>query len=380
MSHALVFDDESEIRSLIGGIAEECGFEIDLAATPEEFIERLSSRPALVVLDLVFPGGDGIEMLRHLEAQNFKGAVILVSGMDERVLSTARRLGAALGLNVIGAATKPFKIASLRELLAAAHANNPGFSLPDFRRAITDSELVLYFQPVIDIASKQVTGAEALVRWAHPSRGLIFPDDFLPDMAREGLMADLTWWVVEAALRTSVAWLEDGIDLRISVNVPSSVLSTASFRSSLLEAINRVSPARPRLMIELTETEAMHDPVRIMEVLAQLRLAGIELAIDDFGTGYSSLVELRRLPVNHVKIDKSFVFACTAEADAAAIVRAVIDLSHALGVKVIAEGVETTETLKKLVEWGCEAAQGYLISRAMPGADLPPWLAAFQSP
>jgi EAL domain-containing protein (putative c-di-GMP-specific phosphodiesterase class I) len=114
-------------------------------------------------------------------------------------------------------------------------------------------------------------------------------------------------------------------------------------------------------MIELTETEAMDDPVRLMEILSQLRLAGIELAIDDFGTGYSSLVELRRLPVNHLKIDKSFVLACTVEADAAAIVRAVIDLSHALGVKVIAEGVETREILDRLLEWGCEAAQGYLI-------------------
>jgi EAL domain-containing protein (putative c-di-GMP-specific phosphodiesterase class I) len=132
-------------------------------------------------------------------------------------------------------------------------------------------------------------------------------------------------------------------------------------------------------MIELTETEAMDDPVRLMEILSQLRLAGIELAIDDFGTGYSSLVELRRLPVNHLKIDKSFVLACTVEADAAAIVRAVIDLSHALGVKVIAEGVETREILDRLLEWGCEAAQGYLISRGMPSAELPAWLASFQA-
>jgi EAL domain-containing protein (putative c-di-GMP-specific phosphodiesterase class I)/ActR/RegA family two-component response regulator len=380
MTSAIVLDDESDIRSLIGGLASQCGFKVEIASTPAEFIaQAMAKHPELIILDLVFPGGDGIEMLRFLEANTYKGALILVSGMDERVLTTACRLGSALGLNVIGSVQKPFKIAVLRDLLVTARGATAEHSHEQFLQAIADNQLALHYQPVVEIKTKQVLGVEALVRWAHPKRGLIMPDSFLPDLARIGLMRDLTWWVVNAAIQDSASWRDAGIDVRIALNVPSSVLCDPSFFSTLLDVKNRESRPGTRLMIELTETEAMDEPVRMMEVLSHLRLAGIELAIDDFGTGYSSLVELRRLPVNHLKIDKSFVLASVAETDASAITRAVINLSHALGIKVVAEGVETREIWDQLVEWGCEAAQGYLVSRPMPATDLPAWIAGFQA-
>jgi EAL domain-containing protein (putative c-di-GMP-specific phosphodiesterase class I) len=375
MTRLLVLDDEPEIGRAIGSIADEFSFESELTTTPSEFARSMVERgPDLIALDLTFPGGDGIEMLRFLQTNGYRGALILISGADDRALTTARRLGLALTLDVIGAVRKPFAAQSIRELFAKVAGRDPILVAADFHAAIANSELIVHHQPVVDMKSRAVLGVEALVRWARPGRGLVMPDEFLPHAAREGLMRDLTRTVIDTALADASNWRQQGIDLCVAVNVPASVVLSATFLDEIVEARKRYGEAPPRMMIEVTETEAMGEPIRTMEVLSRLRLLGVGLAIDDFGTGYSSLVELRRLPFNRVKIDKSFVLSCVHETDAAAITKGVIDLSHALGIGVVAEGVETEQIWHRLVEWGCDAAQGYFVNRPMPNADLIGWI------
>jgi EAL domain-containing protein (putative c-di-GMP-specific phosphodiesterase class I)/ActR/RegA family two-component response regulator len=375
MPHLLVLDDEAEIGQAVGDLADEFGFQVDLTTTPAEFVKIIARRePDLIVLDLTFPGGDGIEILRILEAGRYKGAVILISGTDARVLTTARRLGVALGLDVIGTVQKPFTPASIRELFAKLVARKPTFSAAEFGAALTNSGVILHYQPVVDIKSREILGIEALVRWVRPNKDVTMPDAFLPSVEREGLMPALTRAVMNMALSDASRWKQEGIDLRVAINVPAGVVLAPSFFDELTEARRRLDSNAPRVLVELTETEAMGEPVRMMEVLSRLRLSGVELAIDDFGTGYSSLVELRRLPFNRLKIDKSFVLACTREDDAAAITRGVIELAHALGISVVAEGVETKEIWNQLAEWHCDAAQGYFVGRPMPSDEFIDWI------
>jgi EAL domain-containing protein (putative c-di-GMP-specific phosphodiesterase class I)/AmiR/NasT family two-component response regulator len=370
----LVLDDEAAVGRLIAEVAKGRGFIVEATLAPAIFEARFAAaRPDVIVLDLVFPGGDGIEVMRFLESQRFQGSLILVSGMDDRVLTTARRLGTALGLNVIGALRKPFSPGALRELLDVAPAMTATGSDIGVRSALKNGEFVLHYQPVVDMRTTDLLGVEALVRWLHPKRGLLQPESFLPLVTSSDSMMPLTLWVLKTALDDAAGWRASGFDIRVSINAPASVLQDPDILHRI-EAIRSALRELPsRLMIEVTETEAMGDPISMMEVLSRLRLAGVDLSIDDFGTGYSSLVELQRLPVSHLKIDKSFVLACLAEADAAAITRAVIELGHALGIQVVAEGVETLELWRQLSSWNCDAAQGFYVSRAIPAREIPNW-------
>jgi EAL domain-containing protein (putative c-di-GMP-specific phosphodiesterase class I)/ActR/RegA family two-component response regulator len=379
MTRLLVLDDDVDIGNAIRDLAEDLKFDVAVTTTPAEFVKSLAKvTPDLITLDLVLPGGDGIEMLRLLESHHYRGAVVLVSGMDDKVLTTARRLGIALGLDVIGSVHKPFQAGTVRELLRKVAERHPIFDAADFRAALNAHEFVMYYQPIVEMNSNKVLGAEAVIRWARPDHGLVMPDVFLPSVAREGMMGELTSAVIKMSLADASRWAKLDLDLRVSINVPASVALNPAFFDELAEARKLYDPKPPLMTVELTETEAMGDPVRMMEVLSRLRLCGIKLAIDDFGTGFSSLVELRRLPFNYLKIDKSFVLACVREDDAAAITHAIIDLSHALGISVVAEGVETQEIWQQLIAWRCDSAQGYLISRPMPCADLAGWLKLWQ--
>lgn len=373
----LVLDDTAAVGRLVGHVAESLGFAVELTLAPAMFEARFAAlRPDVIVLDLVFPGGDGIEVIRFLEAQRFEGSLILVSGMDHRVLTTARRLGIALGLNVIGSLRKPFSPTTLRELLEIAPARPASESDLGIRSAIKNDEFVLHYQPVVDIRTGTLLGVEALVRWQHPKRGLLQPESFLTLVALSGLMTPLTLWVLKTALAAAYGWRSSGFDICVAVNAPASVLQEPDILHRIDAIRQQYGKNSPKMMIEVTETEAMGDHVRMMEVLSRLRLADVDLSIDDFGTGYSSLVELQRMPVGHLKIDKSFVMASLREPDAAAITRAVIELGHALGVTIVAEGVESADLWNQLSAWNCDAAQGFYLSPAIPATELLEWARA----
>ncbi|MEO5657328.1 MAG: EAL domain-containing protein [Nitrospiria bacterium] len=241
----------------------------------------------------------------------------------------------------------------------------------ELRYAIEHGELVLYYQPKIDVRSRRVIGLEALVRWKHPDRGLIPPDDFIPLAERTGLIRPLTRWVLETAHRQAGAWREAGYRLPIAVNLSVRSLHDASLPRQIAEL---AGDGTPWLELEITESTIMADPARALNVLEQLHRMRIPLAIDDFGTGYSSLAYLKRLPVTTIKIDKSFVKHMAEDANDAAIVRSTIELGHNLGLAVIAEGVETESIWNRLAEWDCDAAQGFYMGRPMPKEALAVWL------
>jgi diguanylate cyclase (GGDEF)-like protein len=240
----------------------------------------------------------------------------------------------------------------------------------ELRRAIAGDQLVVFFQPKADLASGRIVGAEALVRWAHPERGFIPPNDFVPIAERTGLIKPLTRSVLSAALSQCQAWASTGHDLDISVNLTIPDLLDLELPDHIAGLLARTGVRPGQLELEITETTILADPFRVRQVLDRLNEMGLRLAIDDFGTGYSSLAYLRRLPVQTIKIDRSFVLGMTADANDATIVRSTIDLGRNLGLDIVAEGVETRECWDALRDYGCTLAQGYLISRPVPAEEF----------
>ena len=238
--------------------------------------------------------------------------------------------------------------------------------LSELRRAIEDDELELYYQPKIILANQELYGAEALLRWNHPERGLVMPDEFIPFAEHTALIGPLTEWVINRAMTDVRRWLDRGRAVIVSVNVSTHSLLDHRLCATVQEILDRHNVPSRLLMIEITETAIMTDPAKAREVLIALDALGVELSIDDFGTGYSSLAYLRTLPVHELKIDRSFVMSMRSQNGDAVIVRSVIDLGRNLGLRVIAEGVEDADTRERLLANGCEIGQGYLWSRPVP--------------
>ncbi len=238
------------------------------------------------------------------------------------------------------------------------------------RHAIADAELALHYQVQVDFKTARVTSAEALLRWHHPQQGLIPPMAFIPFAERRGLIKPLTQWVLSAALRQARAWEEAGLQLPVAVNLSARNLLDPDLPDVIGRLLRRWALDPARLALEITESAIMAEPERAREVVAQLRTMGMRLSIDDFGTGYSSLAYLHRLAVDELKIDRSFVLAMPTDASAATIVRATVDLGHALGIEVVAEGVETRELWERLAALGCDRAQGYFVSRPAAAEDV----------
>jgi diguanylate cyclase (GGDEF)-like protein len=253
----------------------------------------------------------------------------------------------------------------------------------DLRQALAagdkDESLQLYFQPKIDAVSGKVTAAEALVRWQHPQRGLIGPDAFVPLAERSGLIGPLGNWVIEAACKQARTWRDRGLRMRVAINLSAHQMRQDDLADRIADALRRHRIHPSLLTCEITESAAMEDTGTTQETFRRLGELGAHLSIDDFGTGYSSLSYLRQLPAEELKIDMSFVKDVDRSADARAVVDAVVKLAHALGLKVVAEGVETPRQQQALVELGCDELQGYLFAKPMTGRALLLWALADRS-
>lgn len=245
----------------------------------------------------------------------------------------------------------------------------------ELRHAIEADELTLYYQPKVDIRSNAVCGAEALVRWIHPEHGMMPPDEFIPLAEHTGLIKPLTDWVLAAALRQSSAWRQHGLALPIAVNLSARNLHQAGLVNRMKQLFLASDASAEWLELEITESAIMDDPDGALKTLTGLNDLGIALFVDDFGTGYSSLGYLQRLPVDAVKIDKSFVKQMLVSTDSTSIVRATITLAHDLGIKVVAEGVENQAMWDYLAELRCDVAQGYFVGKPMPADEFQAWLA-----
>lgn len=244
----------------------------------------------------------------------------------------------------------------------------------ELHHAIEQGDLVLFYQPAISLKTRSIIGVEALIRWKHPTRGMIPPDQFILPAEQTGLIHPLTRWVLATAMRQCKAWRETGMKLTVSVNLSVRNLMDPKLPDQVAERFQAAQVAPEWVTFEITESAIMANPAQALEVLTRLHEMGVRFSIDDFGTGYSSLSYLKKLPVETIKIDKSFVINMTKNQSDAVIVRSTIDLAHNMNLKVVAEGVEDEDIWDRLYALGCDTAQGYYMGRPMPADELSLWL------
>jgi len=252
--------------------------------------------------------------------------------------------------------------------------------LSELRRAVENNELRLFLQPKVDLAQRRVVGAEALVRWQHPTRGLVPPMQFIPFAEQTGFIRMLSAWVLAGAAQFARQAADAGLTLRLSVNLSTRDLMDQDLPAKIEALMAPLKVPAETLCLEITESAIMDDPERALSTLEHLHAMGFKLSIDDFGTGYSSLAYLKRLPVDELKIDKSFVMAMERDLDDARIVRSTIELAHNLGLTVVAEGLETIKAWAMLARLGCDEGQGYYISKPMPQEQFIDWMRDWQAP
>jgi len=251
-----------------------------------------------------------------------------------------------------------------------------GFGLvAQIRNAIENGELLVHFQPEVDLATGQTRRVEALVRWNHPERGLLWPDSFIPLACQSALVRPITRFVLDASLRQCREWHEAGIEVGVAINLAARDLSDSRLEEEVSEALRRWRIEPEMLELEIPESAVMTERERVHRMLARLSERGVRIAVDDFGSGYASLSHLKQLPVDVLKIDQSFIQNLGKNEEDDAIVRSTIDLAHSLGIVVVAEGVESEDVLARLTALGCDLAQGYCLAHPVPAEDVTAWLA-----
>ena len=380
----VLIDDDRVVGEIVSALAKAMGLQCDITRTPEDFFDRIGPDTTLILLDLVMPEMDGIEILRLLGERNCKARIVLMSGINIRVIETAKKLAQSLGLVVVGHLQKPFPIDQLQELLganlsnekAAVHQNEERVSITDedLIRAFDRDEFVIYYQPQINIASGVVTGVEALSRWQHPELGLVFPDNFISRIETLGLMDRFCWITAERALNEVKQFsAPNGYLPRLAINVSVSSLRDLKFPDIFMNLARKYDFPAERIVLEITESGLMEFSLAL-DVLTRLRMRNFQLSIDDFGTGYSMMKQLQNVPAIELKIDKTFVQHMDASHADLVMVEKIIEMGHELDMEVIAEGVETEEQFRILRQKGCDGVQGYLFSRALPPVEIIRWL------
>jgi diguanylate cyclase (GGDEF)-like protein len=244
----------------------------------------------------------------------------------------------------------------------------------DLRAALDKQELYLEYQPKADLKTKAVVSVEALLRWNHPKLGYVPPADFIPIAEQIGVINSITTWVLTEAIKQSKKWEKEGLDIEIAVNLSARNLQDIELPIRLQKLLNEYEVSPQKITLEITESFIMADPIHAKEVLSKIHNMGIKLSIDDFGTGYSSLAYLKTLPVNTIKIDKSFIVEMVSDGVDSMIVQSIIFLAHNLGLKVVAEGVENKEIWNLLASYNCDIAQGYFLQKPLLENDLKKWL------
>lgn len=360
-----VLDDEESVLYFLRKILDDSGLSVTTFSDVPTFEAALGERrPEFVMLDLALHADDGIGVLRQLAAIGYRGRIVVMSGVDERVLDAAARFGAERGLDIAGRLQKPFDIPRLRNFLMGAGLIPLPIEDSDVHKALAAGQLFHVYQPKLDLRTGRVAGGEALVRWAHPVAGELSPDRFLPYLSQQGLHA-LTHGLLAAVLGQAREWERLGIEGDLSVNVPAGLICEPGFYD-WVKGLRQSTGANSPLTLEVTETDACVSDLDACTNIARFRLLGLSIAIDDFGVGHSSLARLRHLPISELKIDRSFVSGLAGDEVNQVIVKSVAMLAKGLRLKLTAEGVEDPAALDHLLALGCDYAQGYHISRPLP--------------
>ncbi len=391
----LLVDDESFALRLLTHQLKRLGFEeitaFDDPAAALSLLEQDVRACDLVLLDLQMPGIDGIEFIRHLSRLRYHGGLVLVSGEDERILQTARRLAEAHRLQVRGAVHKPVTPAALSALLGSPDQARPvtpvsGASVNDIvvtperiAEGIEAGEFINVYQPKVRLTDGEVTGVETLVRWQHPEYGIVGPAQFIEIAEEHGLIDRLTRVILTSALQQGRQWRMEGYEYHIAVNISMESLTSLDFPDFVAETVRAAGLPPHLLVLEVTESRLMRDPLAVLDVLTRMRLKHIGLSIDDFGTGHSSLAQLRDIPFDELKVDRRFVHHAHSESATRAILEASLGIARQLGMRSVAEGVELHADWELLRELGCDVAQGYFIARPMSPHAFGKWLAEWEA-
>ncbi len=366
----LIIDDERPICDLISDVAEAYGYRAFSATSYDEAREILETvSPNLIFIDLMLPDVDGIEIVRNIGAGKCDAKIVMMSGVNHKILASAIRVAVNQGLNVLGYLTKPFSVREVRELLDTGRRQEILPGEDELAHAIEHDKLTLFYQPKVQLGHDQsmsVTGAEALLRWRHADYGLIMPDRILPVAEANDFMKPLTDSVIRMAIGQLRDWKNEGLDVVVSVNMPPNLLTDRHLPDQLAVMMADAQLDPGQLCLEMTENVAISDYVDAAEILTRFRLKGFGLALDDFGTGHSSLIQLHQMPFSELKIDRSFITEIETNHDAQIIVRAIVDLARNLELTVCAEGVETAGSLRYLRSVGCHLVQGYYFGRPTP--------------
>ncbi len=382
---ALIIDDEPGLAAIALDVAIDSGYDARIVPSSATLDPAVIDCD-VIVLDLLMPGLDGVEVLRHLASGRSRAQIILMSGMDQRMLESARKVAAMQHLRVAGVLHKPFPPADLHDLLAGilsptnksagkkVRAAEVVVTVEDLARAISQHELVVHYQPKINLADGRWIGVEALVRWQHPVHGLLYPDAFVHIAEGSELALPFTYEVArKAASDCAVMMATMAFEGSLAINVPPSALTDPTVPERLLDILSGAGVDPSRLVVEITETSIPSTQALSLDIETRLRMRGIRLSIDDFGTGHSSLERLHESPFDELKVDMMFVRGAEHDPALKLIAESAIQLGHSLGMVVAAEGVENAEALAWLTRIGCDYAQGYHISRPVALDALGQW-------
>jgi EAL domain-containing protein (putative c-di-GMP-specific phosphodiesterase class I)/AmiR/NasT family two-component response regulator len=377
LQRLLVIDDDPDMCALVAHAATSAGQEATASTDFEQFKAGLTPDTDVVVIDLMMPKVDGIEVIRYLSDRGHRAEVVLISGFDKKVLNVASQLASTLGLDVRASLQKPLNVGQLRDVLAkrgdgrrqaraAAADSTDGRDVDSLRQALARNELVVHYQPQFRVKDRALAGFEALVRWRHPSLGLLPAAAFVQAFEASGLIEEMTWVVLRRVLADRRKRGGAAARVPVSVNMSALLLRDLALPEKLHAVIAELGGQPQDLQLEITESGLLRELHTALDILARIRLKQIQLSIDDFGTGYAMMHQLRRIPARELKLDMAFVQSMLTDESADIILKKTLELAHELDMSVVAEGVETAEQLARLAQYGCDVAQGYLLGRPAP--------------
>ena len=381
----LIVDDDPFMLRTQSAMLKSMGYgTVGTASSAETALTRLTHEPGLVeviICDLHMPGMDGIAFLQKLCDTPFCGGVILLSGEGSHMMHAVQKLLQGSRLEILGAIEKPASRAELHTLLESWKPLSVQVedcpivvAASELHSAISDRQLVLHYQPKVDLRTGEVVGVEALVRWQHPVHGLVYPDNFIGVAEECGAIESLSAWVLDEALGQLSRWHAQGHRIQMAVNVSMTNLRTPDFASHIGALVEVAGVAPQDVTLEITESRLMAPLPAILETMVRLRLQRFQLSIDDFGTGHSSLAQLRDVPFTELKIDRGFVSGARHNQLIRPMLDGSISIAKRLGMQSVAEGVETEDDWHLMRELECDFAQGYFIARPMASDQVGAWL------
>ena len=378
-----------ETSQLLGELGAQHVFEAAEGYSALTVLQNLGDPIDIIITDIDMPEMDGMEFIRHVGEMGLPVSVVLVSSLEASLVASVGSMAQLYGVKLLGTLRKPLAADQLATLIASFE---PPTSVPERVRmaeeaipfaeieaGIRNGEFIAYFQPKVELATRRIVGAEALVRWRHPDRGIVAPFAFIKALEESPLIDDLTWIMLAQAASACAKWKVAGLDISVSVNLSPTSLANADFADRVSDVVRKHGLEPRHMILEVTESAAKTEVGRALENLARLRMKGFGLSIDDFGTGYSSMQQLTRVPFSELKIDQSFIRNIASTSSSRVALESSLTIARQLNLTSVAEGLETREDWTLLQKLGCDLGQGYYIAMPVEADDLLQWATKWQN-